>query len=241
MALTDKLTAIANAIRSKTGETGKMTLDQMPIKIGGIETGPSIDLDGITAVESDVLSTASFMTREGSIMQGAMLERHSDGIQISENGSEIIVSLAEGYYPNGTQMTYTVPSSGGDGVVTNFINTTWNSTEFRSALIGMQPCMSIATELFSYPVWPIGIGFTINNDILPVVFGTAYADFTKNFFAFRGSAGISNAGDDANFSIVLEIDVESGELVVSKLEINGVEWKTSVTNTTPVRIFTFGY
>ena len=42
MALTNKLTAIANAIRSKTGETGKMTLDQMPTKIGAIETGPSI-------------------------------------------------------------------------------------------------------------------------------------------------------------------------------------------------------
>lgn len=241
MALTDKLTAIANAIRSKTGETGKMTLDQMPTKIEGIVTGPSIDLDGITAVESDVLSTASFMTREGSIMQGTMLEHHSDGIQISENGSEITVSLDEGYYPNGTQMTYTVSSSGGDGVVTNYINTTWDSTEFRSALTGMRPNMSVATELFSYPIWPIGIGFTINNDILPVVFGTAYADFTNGFFAFRGSAGISNAGDDTNFSIVLEIDVESGELVVSKLEINGVEWKTSVTNTTPVRIFTLGY
>lgn len=33
MAITDKLTAIADAIRSNTGETGKMTLDQMPAKI----------------------------------------------------------------------------------------------------------------------------------------------------------------------------------------------------------------
>lgn len=33
MAITDKLTAIADAIRSNTGETGKMTLDQMPDKI----------------------------------------------------------------------------------------------------------------------------------------------------------------------------------------------------------------
>ena len=33
MALTDKLTAIADAIRAKTGETGKMTLEQMPDKI----------------------------------------------------------------------------------------------------------------------------------------------------------------------------------------------------------------
>lgn len=33
MAITDKLTAIADAIRANTGETGKMTLDQMPDKI----------------------------------------------------------------------------------------------------------------------------------------------------------------------------------------------------------------
>lgn len=33
MAITDKLTAIADAIRENTGETGKMTLDQMPAKI----------------------------------------------------------------------------------------------------------------------------------------------------------------------------------------------------------------
>ena len=39
MALTSKLTAIADAIRAKTGETGKMTLEQMPGKIGGISGG----------------------------------------------------------------------------------------------------------------------------------------------------------------------------------------------------------
>ena len=38
MALTDKLTAIANAIREKTGETGTMTLDEMPEKILAIVT-----------------------------------------------------------------------------------------------------------------------------------------------------------------------------------------------------------
>lgn len=39
MALTDKLTAIADAIRSKTGGTDKLTLDQMPTEIAGLETG----------------------------------------------------------------------------------------------------------------------------------------------------------------------------------------------------------
>lgn len=39
MALTDKLTAIANSIRAKTGGTGTMTLDQMPTEIANIPTG----------------------------------------------------------------------------------------------------------------------------------------------------------------------------------------------------------
>lgn len=39
MALTDKLTAIANAIRSKTGKTDSLTLEQMPGEIEGIEAG----------------------------------------------------------------------------------------------------------------------------------------------------------------------------------------------------------
>ena len=47
MALTDKLTAIANAIRGKTGASGKLTLDAMPAAIAGIEVGivPKINLD----------------------------------------------------------------------------------------------------------------------------------------------------------------------------------------------------
>ena len=39
MALTDKLIAIADAIRGKTGKTDEMTLDQMVSEISGIEGG----------------------------------------------------------------------------------------------------------------------------------------------------------------------------------------------------------
>ena len=39
MALIDKLTAIADAIRGKTGKTEEMTLDQMVTEIEGIQTG----------------------------------------------------------------------------------------------------------------------------------------------------------------------------------------------------------
>ena len=42
MALTDKLTAIANAIRAKDGSTATMTLDQMPKRISAITTADNI-------------------------------------------------------------------------------------------------------------------------------------------------------------------------------------------------------
>lgn len=43
MALTDKLTAIANAIRAKDGSTATMTLDQIPEKIATISGSPIVD------------------------------------------------------------------------------------------------------------------------------------------------------------------------------------------------------
>lgn len=46
MALTDKLTAIADAIRGKTGGTGLLTLDQMATEISGIEAGGGDDKSG---------------------------------------------------------------------------------------------------------------------------------------------------------------------------------------------------
>jgi hypothetical protein len=45
MALTNKLTAIADAIRDKTGDTELLTLDQMPVAIQGIETGGGLPDD----------------------------------------------------------------------------------------------------------------------------------------------------------------------------------------------------
>ena len=47
MALTDKLTTIADAIRDKTGGTEAMTLDQMATEIAGIETGGGVTLEDI--------------------------------------------------------------------------------------------------------------------------------------------------------------------------------------------------
>ena len=45
MALTDKLTAIADAIRAKNGSSGSLTLDQMPTAITGITSGGGSSAD----------------------------------------------------------------------------------------------------------------------------------------------------------------------------------------------------
>ncbi len=56
MALTDKLTAIAEAIRSKTGKAATMTLDEMPTEIAGIETGGSEDLNAILTEQEALIA-----------------------------------------------------------------------------------------------------------------------------------------------------------------------------------------
>ena len=58
MALTDKLTAIANATRAKTGTTNQMTLDEIATAINGISIEKGIGMVGIpTANKSYSLFT----------------------------------------------------------------------------------------------------------------------------------------------------------------------------------------
>lgn len=58
MALTDKLTAIGDAIRSKTGKSELLTLDAMPQEIQSIQTGggdaSTEDYDDVVATDTDI-------------------------------------------------------------------------------------------------------------------------------------------------------------------------------------------
>lgn len=61
MALTDKLTAIADAIRGKTGKTGGLTLDQMATEIAGIQGGGGGSIEGIYTVDyTPAVNTKAF-------------------------------------------------------------------------------------------------------------------------------------------------------------------------------------
>ncbi|MCM1237228.1 MAG: hypothetical protein NC489_44740 [Ruminococcus flavefaciens] len=71
MALTDKLTAIANAIRNKTGITKGLTLNEMAVAINNIDSsGGSSGVEGfgIKCIYSNIdtfLNTYDFMTQLG--------------------------------------------------------------------------------------------------------------------------------------------------------------------------------
>ncbi len=57
MALTDKLKAIADAIRAKGGTTVALTLEQMPAEIAGLPSG--IDTSDATATAEDIFMGAT--------------------------------------------------------------------------------------------------------------------------------------------------------------------------------------
>ena len=80
MALTDKLTAIADAIRAKDGTTGTMTLDQMPEKIAAITTADNIvhgDIpDYIKAAALEVAKKVRAVQTDESITFIAMSDAH---------------------------------------------------------------------------------------------------------------------------------------------------------------------
>lgn len=80
MALTDKLTAIADAIRAKDGTSGTMTLDQMPSKISAITTADNIvhaDIpDYIKAAALEVANKVRAVQTDESITFIAMSDAH---------------------------------------------------------------------------------------------------------------------------------------------------------------------
>lgn len=72
MALIEKLTAIANAIRSKTGKSATLTLDEMPTEIASIETssgGGTEDLDAVLT-EQEALIAELKSTLQGKAVGG---------------------------------------------------------------------------------------------------------------------------------------------------------------------------
>ena len=86
MALTDKLNAIGNAIRAKTGKTEKLTLAEMPSEIASIETGGvAEDLNDVLTEQEELIATLRD-TLNGKASGGGTIETWTFTM---EDGSEI--------------------------------------------------------------------------------------------------------------------------------------------------------
>ena len=59
MALTDKLTAIADATRAKTGTTNQMTLDEIATAINGISSGGNIEVKSFVPAAAANVTTVT--------------------------------------------------------------------------------------------------------------------------------------------------------------------------------------
>ena len=94
MALTDKLTAIAEAIRSKTNEATLMTLEEMPNKIKSIESGSTIeDLTTELTEQNETIITQSSIIEEILKELGILEDLTDEQITALEN---MIISIENG-------------------------------------------------------------------------------------------------------------------------------------------------
>lgn len=119
MALIDKIKAIADAIRNKTGTEGKMTLDEMAEAIEYMDPGsggtlPStfilVDEDGyeipavlteeeveLTATANDIRKGTTAVTEDGVITgeKDIPVYRTNEGFKLIPNGSKFVLTMKE--------------------------------------------------------------------------------------------------------------------------------------------------
>lgn len=128
MALTDKLTAIADATREKTGESDKLTLDAIAEAIRALETGGGGDIwggkimTGSFVLAEETTSTYTVVTKSDLIANGVLSEesnyRELGAVVIRKPTSELQAFSNYKYcWVGGLAFPSYVTSGGGGGSV----------------------------------------------------------------------------------------------------------------------------
>lgn len=128
MALTDKLSAIANALRSKTGGTGQMTLDEIAAEIQGLSVGSGgesvapenasswmvgnwvLNGTGAEATKSRCYYTKK-MASGVAVTNNTSIEFRTIAASINSSGKVIAVSSEKTLSKNGGSTTFTNSSA----------------------------------------------------------------------------------------------------------------------------------
>lgn len=90
----EKMTAIANAIRSKTGGTDLLSLDGMVDAIDGIESGVSLPELTNEGASSDLLFGKQLIDSSGNVVEGTIATKTSNNL----TASGATVTVPAGYY-----------------------------------------------------------------------------------------------------------------------------------------------
>lgn len=99
MALTDKLTAIADAIRAKDGTTGTMTLDQMPEKITALSSKVSVEWHQCPELVRNYLANVTYNPNDYSTSQ---IANYAPADAVVSNYKPIGVTVGSETYYNET-------------------------------------------------------------------------------------------------------------------------------------------
>lgn len=95
MALTDKLTAIADAVRAKTGGAERLTLDEMAVEISGISGGNVLIIGNENLHDSSKYTADKYLTGSGNEVAYSGW-RITDYIPIKANTLYAIISIPDG-------------------------------------------------------------------------------------------------------------------------------------------------
>ncbi len=149
-------TAIANAIRAKTGGTAQIVADTFPAAIAGISTG--VDTSDATAGTGDVLSGKTFYA--GGVKKTGSIATYAGSTSVTPGTSAQTLQTAGKYLD--ANIIVAAAQASGKQVATGSVTPTRN-------------------DLYRYPVEVTGLGFTPSTVVFYVNSASDISTESKNY------------------------------------------------------------